>query len=148
LLRGGLRRGPVIRGASRLAALLRSSSRTYGRGHNFTLPLSSVSSSTWTRIITSGFFFPQSTNALPIRAQSAGTEQIKELIMDEDVFNTSIRKFLKSLGVTAQREIERAVRQALAEHRLKGDETLPARATVSIGQLKFTLEIDGQIALG
>jgi hypothetical protein len=68
--------------------------------------------------------------------------------MDEDVFNTSIRKFLKSLGVTAQREIEKAVRQALAEHRLKGDETLPAKATVSIGQLKFTLEIDGQIELG
>jgi hypothetical protein len=67
--------------------------------------------------------------------------------MDEDVFNTSIRKFLKSLGVTAQREIEKAVRQALAEHRLKGDETLPAKATVSIGQLDFTFEIDGQIEL-
>ena len=67
--------------------------------------------------------------------------------MDENVFNTSIRKFLKSLGVTAQREIEKAVRQALAEHRLKGDETLPAKATVSIGQLKLFLEIDGQIEL-
>ena len=67
--------------------------------------------------------------------------------MDEDVFNTSIRKFLKSLGVTAQREIEKTVRQALAEHRLKGDETLPAKATVSIGQLNFTFEIDGQIEL-
>jgi hypothetical protein len=67
--------------------------------------------------------------------------------MDEDVFNTSIRKFLKSLGVTAQREIEKAVRQALAEHRLKGDETLPATATVSIGKLDFTFEIDGQIEL-
>ena len=72
----------------------------------------------------------------------------KELIMDENVFNTSIRKFLKSLGVTAQREIEKAVRQALAERRLKGDETLPAKATVSIGKLNFTFEIDGQIELG
>ena len=67
--------------------------------------------------------------------------------MDEDVFNSSIRKFLKSLGVTAQREIEKAVRQALAEHRLKGDEMLPAKATVAIGQLNFTFEIDGQITL-
>jgi hypothetical protein len=67
--------------------------------------------------------------------------------MDEDVFNTSIRKFLKSLGVTAQREIERTVRQARAEHRLKGDETLPAKAVVSIGPLKFSLEIDGEIKL-
>lgn len=67
--------------------------------------------------------------------------------MDEDVFNTSIRKFLKSLGVTAQREIEKAVRQALAEHHLRGDEMLPAKATVSIAQLKFSFEIDGQIEL-
>jgi len=67
--------------------------------------------------------------------------------MDEDVFNASIRKFLKSLGVTAQREIEKTVRQALAEHHLKGDETLPAKATVAIGQLNFTFEIDGQITL-
>src|SRR5262249_48111218 len=34
-----------------------------------------------------------------------------EAIMNEDVFNTSIRKFLKTLGVSAQREIEKAVRQ-------------------------------------
>jgi hypothetical protein len=67
--------------------------------------------------------------------------------MNEDVFNTSIHKFLKSLGVAAQREIEKAVRQAVAERRLKGDETPPAKATVSIGQIKLSLEIDGQIEL-
>ena len=44
--------------------------------------------------------------------------------MNEDVFNTSIRKFLKTLGVTAQREIEKAVRQALAEGKLKGNEKI------------------------
>jgi hypothetical protein len=52
--------------------------------------------------------------------------------MNEDVFNTSIRKFLKTLGVTAQREIEKAVRQALAEGKLKGNEKLPAQATVTL----------------
>ncbi|MEA3142647.1 MAG: hypothetical protein QOK23_4816 [Gammaproteobacteria bacterium] len=67
--------------------------------------------------------------------------------MNEDVFNASIRKFLKSLGVSAQREIEKTVRQALTEHRLNGDETLPAKATVSIGELNFRFEIDGQIEL-
>lgn len=67
--------------------------------------------------------------------------------MNEDVFNTSIRKFLKTLGVTAQREIEKAVREALAEGRLKGNEKLPAKATVSIGALSFALDIDGQIEL-
>jgi hypothetical protein len=46
--------------------------------------------------------------------------------MNEDVFNASIRKFLKTLGVSAQREIEKAVRQALADGQLKGSETFPA----------------------
>src|SRR5262245_5131505 len=50
----------------------------------------------------------------------------KETIMNEDVFNTSIRKFLKTLGVSAQREIEKAVRQALADGKLKGNEKLAA----------------------
>ena len=67
--------------------------------------------------------------------------------MDEDVFNTSIREFLKSLGVAGQREIEKTVRQAVAERRLKGDETLPAKATVSMGQIRLFLEIDRQIEL-
>ncbi len=57
--------------------------------------------------------------------------------MNEDVFNTSIRKFLKTLGVTAQREIEKAVRQALADGRLKGNEKCPAKATVTIPGIGF-----------
>ncbi|MGH6777620.1 MAG: DUF6494 family protein, partial [Bradyrhizobium sp.] len=34
--------------------------------------------------------------------------------MNEDVFNASLRKFLKRVGVTSQREMEKAVREALA----------------------------------
>ena len=67
--------------------------------------------------------------------------------MNEDVFNSSIRKFLKALGVTAQREIEKAVRQALADGRLKGNEKLPAKATVAITALNFTHAIDSTIEL-
>lgn len=67
--------------------------------------------------------------------------------MNEDVFNTSIRKFLKRLGVTAQREIEKAVRQALAEGRLKGNESWPANATVTISEIGFKLDVDGRIEL-
>ena len=67
--------------------------------------------------------------------------------MNEDVFNTSIRKFLKTLGITAQREIEKAVRQSLVDGRLKGKERLPAKATVTIGALDLALEINGQIEL-
>jgi hypothetical protein len=49
-----------------------------------------------------------------------------EAMMNEDVFNASIRKFLKKLRVTAQREIEKVVRQALADGKLKGNE-VPGR---------------------
>ena len=40
--------------------------------------------------------------------------------MNEDVFNTSLRGFLKKVGITSQREIEKAVRAAVADGRLKG----------------------------
>ena len=68
--------------------------------------------------------------------------------MNEDVFNGSIRKFLKTLGVSAQREIEKAVRQAVADGKLKGGETLPARATITLGGLNFSHEVTGEIELG
>lgn len=68
--------------------------------------------------------------------------------MDEDVFNTSVRRFLKTLGVSAQREIEKAVRQAIADGKLKGNESLPAQASVSIGALQFRHEIKETIELG
>ena len=67
--------------------------------------------------------------------------------MNEDVFNASIRKFLKKLGVTAQREIEKVVRQALAEGKLKGNERFPAEATVRLGGIGLSLEIKGDIEL-
>ena len=38
--------------------------------------------------------------------------------MNEDQFNTSLRKFLKQVGVTSQREIEKAVRDAIAAGRI------------------------------
>jgi len=67
--------------------------------------------------------------------------------MNEDAFNASIRKFLKTLGVTAQREIEKAVRQAIADGRIKGDETWPAKATVSIPGVGLSWQVDGEIEL-
>jgi hypothetical protein len=71
----------------------------------------------------------------------------KEEIMNEDVFNASIRKFLKTLGVSAQREIEKAVRQAVAEGKLKSNEKFPAKATVTLGGIGFSHEIKGEIEL-
>lgn len=68
--------------------------------------------------------------------------------MNEDVFNTSIRKFLKQVGVTAQREIEKSVREAIADGRLKGGEKLPAKMTLTVGQVDLTFVVDGTLDLG
>jgi hypothetical protein len=65
--------------------------------------------------------------------------------MNEDALNTSVRKFLKKLGVTAQREIEMAVRDAAAKGRLTGSEPLPAKAVVTLGGVDLRIEIDGDI---
>ncbi|MEQ6890236.1 DUF6494 family protein [Halomonas sp. CS7] len=67
--------------------------------------------------------------------------------MNDDTFNHSIRKLLKNVGVNTQQEIEQAVRQALADGRLTGNETLPARVTVEVAGLELDLEFRGDITL-
>jgi ribosomal protein L1 len=67
--------------------------------------------------------------------------------MDEEVFNMQLRKFLKNVGITSQREIENAVRTALEDGTLKGDETVKAKVTLNIESLGVSVEIDGDIQL-
>ena len=67
--------------------------------------------------------------------------------MDEETFNMSVRKFLKKLGVTAQREIEVAVREQLEAGELRGDETLDATATVAVNGLTREVVVTGTISL-
>jgi hypothetical protein len=67
--------------------------------------------------------------------------------MNEDAFNMALRKFLKQVGVTSQREIEQAVRAALADGRLKGHETLPAKVVLTVGGIDLEHEIKSDIAL-
>lgn len=67
--------------------------------------------------------------------------------MDEDAFNQSIRKFLKHFGVTAQREIETAIRKAIEDGKLHGDETVPVRATLVVDGLLRDYYVDGTVTL-
>lgn len=67
--------------------------------------------------------------------------------MNEDKFNMELRKFLKKVGVTSQREIENAVSQAMASGVIEGGESLKARMTLEIDELGFTWVVDGDIAL-
>ena len=67
--------------------------------------------------------------------------------MNEDALNLSIRKFLKQFGVTAQREIERAVQRALADGTLRGDERIPVRATLTLDGHVRDYHVDAEITL-
>jgi hypothetical protein len=67
--------------------------------------------------------------------------------MNDEVFNLDLRKFLKRFGVTAQREIERAVTDGIDRGALTGTETLEVRATLTIPGVIAELRIDGQIGL-
>ena len=67
--------------------------------------------------------------------------------MNEDVLNMSLRKFLKKVGVTAQREIEQSIRTALDAGRLKGNEKLQAAVRLTLPEAALDIEIDGEIEL-
>jgi hypothetical protein len=67
--------------------------------------------------------------------------------MNEESFNLSLRKFLKTVGVNSQREIEQALARALAERRVSGDESLPATMTLDVAGLKLHVVFDGEIKL-
>ncbi|MBI1989904.1 MAG: hypothetical protein HYS65_09245 [Betaproteobacteria bacterium] len=67
--------------------------------------------------------------------------------MHEETFNMSIRKFLKTVGVRSQTEIERAVAKAIADGKLKGNEAFAAKMQLTIDRIGLTLTLDGEIKL-
>ena len=67
--------------------------------------------------------------------------------MDDEVFNLSLRKFLKMVGVSSQREIEQAVAKALEEGKVAGTETLPATMTLEIAGVNLSVKFEGEIKL-
>ena len=67
--------------------------------------------------------------------------------MDDEAFNISLRKFLKMVGVSSQREIEQAVAKALQEGAISGSESFPAKMTLEIPGVKLQVHFDGEIKL-
>jgi hypothetical protein len=67
--------------------------------------------------------------------------------MDDDQFNINVRKYLKKVGITSQREIEKAVMSAIDAEAISGDETLDVKVTLSIGAIDLTVDVDGEISL-
>jgi len=66
--------------------------------------------------------------------------------MNEETFNLSIRKFLKMVGVSSQREIEQAVAKAVAAG--APGTSFPATMRLEIPGLKLDVRFDGEIHLG
>lgn len=66
--------------------------------------------------------------------------------MNEETFNMSTRKFLKKLGITAQREIEKAVWTA-KENGTLTQSSIPVKVQLTVEGMDVDLTIDGDIAL-
>ncbi|MFT5172221.1 MAG: hypothetical protein ACI8W7_000385 [Gammaproteobacteria bacterium] len=67
--------------------------------------------------------------------------------MNEDTFNMQLRKFLKKVGISSQREVEQAVRDALEAGTLKGNETLQASVVLTVPQLGLEVTVADEIVL-
>ncbi len=67
--------------------------------------------------------------------------------MDEERFNISLRRLLKQFGVTAQREVEKAVHAALESGVLTGREVLQARISMVVEGLPTSISVEGPIEL-
>jgi hypothetical protein len=67
--------------------------------------------------------------------------------MNEDKLNVSLRKFLKTVGVTSQREIEKAIRDAVENGKIKGNEKLPAKVVLTVGGVGLNYEVKGDLEL-
>jgi hypothetical protein len=68
--------------------------------------------------------------------------------VNEDTFNIELRKFLKLVGITSQREIELAVRKAVADGKIKDNALLDAKMVLTIPSIGLEHHIDGQIKTG
>lgn len=67
--------------------------------------------------------------------------------MNEDAFNMSVRNFLKKVGITSQREIEKAVRDAIASGRIGDGGQLTAVMKLEVGGIELKHTIEGVIDL-
>jgi hypothetical protein len=67
--------------------------------------------------------------------------------MNDEALNMSIRRFLKTVGVNSQLAIEKAVRKAIEDGKLKGSETLPVAMTLKVGNLDVNVTFDGELKL-
>ena len=69
------------------------------------------------------------------------------LDMDEEVFSSQLRKFLKKVGIQSQLEIEKAVRSAVSEGALDSSEKLTSRVVLQVPAVGIDVTIEDVIKL-
>ena len=57
--------------------------------------------------------------------------------MDEEILNLEIRKFLKNVGITSQREIEKKVREAIETKTIDDNENLEVEVSLNIRKINY-----------
>ena len=67
--------------------------------------------------------------------------------MDEDELNQSIRKFLKKVGITSQREIEKTVRVAVDKGKLSAGDLVKVSVTLRIDHQDADVVIEDHLKL-
>ncbi|MCY1552848.1 hypothetical protein D9M68_892730 [compost metagenome] len=67
--------------------------------------------------------------------------------MNDEALNMSIRKFLKLVGVSSQREIEQAIAKALQDGAITGNESFPATMTLEVPGLSLRHTFHGEVKL-
>lgn len=67
--------------------------------------------------------------------------------MDEEVLQTSIRKFLRTVGVSSQRTIEEAISKSLQDGGINGADSLPMQMTLVIPSLDVRVTFEGELKL-
>ena len=67
--------------------------------------------------------------------------------MDEDNLNLEIRKFLKQVGISSQREIENYIRKKFSEESIKTGESIKVSMNLSSedGELNHSIKEDIEI---
>ena len=65
--------------------------------------------------------------------------------MDEDNLNLEIRKFLKQVGISSQREIENYIRKKFTEGNIKIDESIKVSMNLSSEDGELSHSINGTL---
>ena len=71
----------------------------------------------------------------------------KDISMNEDHLNMEIRRFLKKVGITSQREIEKHLYEAEKKRSIKANDEIDLQMTLKIKQLDVNYIIDGKIKI-